>query len=255
MWTVYKHTNKENGKVYIGITGQPVERRWRGDGSGYKKCLLFYRAIQKYGWDNFTHEILHSGLTKKEAEDLEQKLIKKYKSNQKEFGYNIANGGSVHSISDETKKKISDTLKDNYVKENHPNYGKKYSDDFKKKLSEAHKGKFAGESHPNYGKKMSDEQKEKIRDTLLRKGIAPNKKAHEKAVNARRGSTNSDYWLSVIKEVRSIPVIQFDKDNNFIEEYKCITEAANKMGISGSNITAVCKGRRKYAAGYIWKYA
>ena len=104
MWTVYIHTNKENGKVYIGITGQPVERRWRYDGSGYKKCLLFYRAIQKYGWDSFEHKILHEVKTKEEAETLEQKLIKEYKSNNVEFGYNIANGGSVHHISEQTKK-------------------------------------------------------------------------------------------------------------------------------------------------------
>ena len=72
MWTVYIHTNKENGKVYIGITGQTVERRWRSDGSGYKKCLLFYRAIQKYGWDNFNHIVLLENISEECAKEIEK---------------------------------------------------------------------------------------------------------------------------------------------------------------------------------------
>ena len=57
-YTVYMHKNKINGKVYIGITSQqPVKRRWR-KGSCYKNCNKFYKAIQKYGWNNFEHIIL-----------------------------------------------------------------------------------------------------------------------------------------------------------------------------------------------------
>lgn len=61
-YTVYMHTNKTNLKRYIGITGQTVQERWR-DGKGYKSCILFNRAIQKYGWDGFEHEIVASNLT------------------------------------------------------------------------------------------------------------------------------------------------------------------------------------------------
>ena len=56
-YSVYKHTNKVNGKVYIGITYNKPEVRWGSNGIGYKR-QLFWNAIQKYGWDNFTHEIL-----------------------------------------------------------------------------------------------------------------------------------------------------------------------------------------------------
>ncbi len=70
---VYKHTSP-NGKVYIGITKQDVKQRWR-DGNGYKTQPLFYRAIQKYGWDNITHEILFEGLDKSEAEQKETGIL------------------------------------------------------------------------------------------------------------------------------------------------------------------------------------
>lgn len=255
MWTVYIHTNKINSKVYIGITGQSVDRRWRSDGSGYKKCLMFYRAIKKYGWDNFKHETLFENLTKEEAERKEQELIAKYHSNDKEYGYNIANGGSVNSVSQQTKEKIRETLKSNYVKENHTNYGKHFSEEMKKKLSDSHKGIMDGENHPNYGKEMPESQKKKISDTLKRKGIKPSEEVRRKGAQARKGATNSEYQRKRTSEARSIPVVQMDKSGTVINKFASITEAANSVGSNSANITSVCKGKRKYAAGYAWKYA
>lgn len=254
MWKVYKHTNKLNNKIYIGITCQDVERRWRSDGSGYKKCPLFYRAIKKYGWDNFYHDIIYDGLTKEKAGELEQELIKELKSNNPIIGYNIANGGRINNISETTKKKISETLKNNYKKENHHNFGKKYSEELKKKLSIAHIGKNSGKNHSNYGKKMSDEQKEKIRKTMKERHIEPSEETKRKGAEARKGKTNSEYWNKRIKEVRSVPVVQMDKEGNILKTFNSITEASNETGVCGANITKVCKGIRKQACGYKWKY-
>lgn len=90
MYIVYRHTNKINGKVYIGITCQTPEQRWRG-GLGYKDQSKFYGAILKYGWNGFLHEILYSDLSQKDAYELEEKLIKQYDSIKN--GYNIQTGG------------------------------------------------------------------------------------------------------------------------------------------------------------------
>jgi hypothetical protein len=97
------HENKENGKKYIGITQQSLKKR-SNNGKGYTGCTKFYNAIQKYGWENFKHKILFKGLTKEEAELKEQELIKEY--NTQIDGYNIANGGKVNSITEETKNKM-----------------------------------------------------------------------------------------------------------------------------------------------------
>lgn len=62
-----------NDKVYIGITSQDVNKRWR-QGEGYKDQFV-YKAILKYGWKNILHQILLDGLSKEQAEEKEIEYI------------------------------------------------------------------------------------------------------------------------------------------------------------------------------------
>lgn len=72
-WCVYKHTSPSGG-IYIGITKQNPIVRWN-NGFGYKRNPHFYNAIQKYGWNNFQHEIIFSNLTQEEAEKCYLRLL------------------------------------------------------------------------------------------------------------------------------------------------------------------------------------
>lgn len=98
---VYVHTNKINGKKYIGITCQKPEARWGVDGSRYlyrdtRYNSVFAAAIRKYGWENFTHEILFEGLTEAEAKVKEKELIARYRTYigfEDCKGYNMTLGG------------------------------------------------------------------------------------------------------------------------------------------------------------------
>lgn len=128
MYVVYKHTCP-NGKVYIGITGLSPTRRWQR-GKNYITNTYFYRAIEKYGWDNIKHEILFEGLTKDEASSKEVELIALYKSDQRDFGYNLCPGGEINIPSELTRKRMSAARK-----------GKKLSEAQRKKISEASMGK------------------------------------------------------------------------------------------------------------------
>lgn len=92
-YTIYLHRNKINNKVYVGQTCQSLEKRWN-DGKGYKTSPHFYSAIEKYGWDNFEHEILQSGLLADEADRLEKYYISFYNSQNPLYGYNILSGGN-----------------------------------------------------------------------------------------------------------------------------------------------------------------
>lgn len=217
MYTVYRHICP-NGKIYIGVTMLPVKARWGKNGILYKN-QYFYRAIQKYGWDNIKHEIMFDNLTKEEAEAKEKELIEKYKSNQKDHGYNIEGGGYVHYHTQRTRDKMSQTRK-----------GRKLSEEHRKALSESRKGIKLSESHihniseSHKGYVMPESQKEKISNSCKGKG------------------TKS--------------VIKYDLTGNEIERYKSLTEALEAVGgKTSSNISSCCKGRRKNAYGYIWKYA
>lgn len=136
-YVVYKHTCP-NGKVYIGITNQkPLNYRFR-NGKGYIGNEYFTRAINKYGWDNITHEVVFDGLTKEEACDKEIELIAEYNSTDQRYGYNILQGGNLSTtglhwkLSEEAIKRHKEAA---FWK------GKNIPEDIRKKMSDARKGK------------------------------------------------------------------------------------------------------------------
>ena len=92
IWCVYAHINKTNGKIYIGMSSN-IKNRWRV--SSYDKSQTIRKAFDKYGWDNFDHIILIENLSKIMAQECEKYLIKKYNTQNKEFGYNISPGGEL----------------------------------------------------------------------------------------------------------------------------------------------------------------
>ena len=132
-YKVYKHVFP-NGKVYIGITSQSLNDRWRS-GKGYGNNPHITRAINKYGWDNIKHQVLKGDFTLDEANALERKFIAKYQSNNPIFGYNITSGGDgcpgvSHPHTEESKRKISQA-----------NSGKVRTPEMKEHLSQLKKGK------------------------------------------------------------------------------------------------------------------
>lgn len=92
-WCVYIHTNLINGKKYVGITSKKPEHRWKSNGYGYRTQKRFYNAIQKYGWNNFEHEIISTNLSYKDACNEEQCLIKALNTRNANYGYNLTDGG------------------------------------------------------------------------------------------------------------------------------------------------------------------
>lgn len=91
-YSVYIHRNPVNRKTYVGQTALAPERRWN-DGKGYSYNKDFYDDILKYGWSNFTHEVIASGLSFDEANSLEREKVSELKSNDPAYGYNRTPGG------------------------------------------------------------------------------------------------------------------------------------------------------------------
>lgn len=184
IYKVYKHTlpkevsGKDNDMVYIGITCQENPwTRWGVNIPHYKYNKHFSRAISKYSWKNFLHEVLFDGLTQEEANQKEINLIAYYDSTNPEKGYNKANGGCSNGKHTEaTKKIISEKAKKRFEnRENNPMYGMHHSKETKKKMSEKATGRRhseesrqkmskqrAGEKNVMYGKTHTKEAREKI---------------------------------------------------------------------------------------------
>lgn len=217
-YCVYKHT-APNGRVYIGITCNNPLKRW-ANGKGYKNNDYFMKSITKYGWENFTHEILYENLTEPEAKIKEIELIKKYKSNQRLYGFNISSGGESAAgikMSEEQKELIRQG-----------NLGKIISKETRLKLSKASKNTWQnpnfiqymreinlGKNNPQYGKKRTDKEK-------LARGAKP--------------------------------VIQKTREGEIIAEFISLHDAENKTGLKRTGISECCKGNFKQYKGFIWEY-
>lgn len=265
MYCVYKHTCP-NGKVYIGITCCEAHERWK-NGAGYKRNEHFYRAIQKYGWDNIKHEVLFDGLTKEDAENKEIELIATYSSNDKKHGYNCTNGGECagkhtpetiekikerrkgksHPHTHESKEKISCANKgrkhtpEAIEKMRQAKIGKKLSDETREKMSEAQRGEKAW----LYGIPLSEETKEKIRNAHL--GMKSSDEARKKMSESRKGKPTG---RTGEKAPNSKPVMCVETG----QIYSCAAEAGRALGLYSTSITAVVKGKLKTCGGYHWRY-
>ena len=225
-WIVYKHTSP-SGKVYVGVTKNKPEQRW-GNGKGYKTNTRFYRAICKYGWDSFLHEVVAEDLTEAEAIKIETELIALYDSANKLHGYNVALGG--HNQSDESRKKIGETRKARKI------------------------------PSPTTGKHFSKETREKISKALTGKHHTVTEQARINIANAKRGSKNPNYGKPMreqtklrLIEARSKPVVRIIGTNK--ELYQSAAHAEQITGIASCNISRVCSGKRRTAGGCHWEYA
>ena len=202
-YKVYVHINKINHKLYFGQTCcQNVNQRYR-HGKGYIKSPHFYSAIQKYGWDAFEHIIIIDNLTKEEANVVEFELIKKYKTTNKNFGYNILKGGDNRELSEETKEKIRITK----IGNKNPMYNHNFSEEHRERLSTSLKGrrqseewinkrKMFGKRNPMYGKIPSEETRRKISEANKGEnnpmyGVSLTGRTHNEEVRRKIGLKNS----------------------------------------------------------------
>ena len=218
MYTVYQHKNKINGKIYIGITSQKPEDRWGSQGCNYKSSPHFYSAIQKYGWNNFEHNILFTELTKEQACLKEQELIKEYDLMNREFGYNSTSGGDIFVMNEETKQKISQAMMGNQNALGHP-----CSEEKKKKIRDAQKGR-----------KFTEEHKQKLSEAAKNRHVPCSEKKKQ-----------------TLKEKSHKKPVYCEELNKVFES---VQECGRQLGIPATNISKLCNGRGKTLKGYHLRY-
>jgi len=143
---IYKITNNINGKSYIGLKSKTVEESEDYYGSG----KLINQAIDKYGKENFTKEILERNIKSHEILN-DQEIYWIEKIDTYHNGYNLTKGGQGNLgrvASEETKSKLKKAFT-----------GRKRSEETKLKISEAAK-KY------NVGRPVSEETRRKISEAM-----------------------------------------------------------------------------------------
>lgn len=274
-WCVYCHTNKINGKKYIGITCQnPPEKRWK-NGIGYKGSVLFYNAIKKYTWNGFKHEILMIELTEKESKQKEIEFIKKYRTNDRNFGYNLTFGGegiSGFKMSNYSKEKMSASKKISSTK-----YwlGKERDVKTKELISEALRNR-TKELREQIGDKLStpvlqfDKNGKFIKEWKSVSEVCRNESFTTRGnitscCNKKIKSAYGYIWIykenyNDTIEVDYKPnyykrkIVQLSLDCVFINVWDSAIEAERNKGFNNGHIIQCCKGKVKTHKGYKWMY-
>lgn len=225
-YRVYLHTNLINNKKYCGITCMfPMYKRWGHNGSRYKSNRHFWGAIQKYGWENFSHEILFEGLTKEEAGEKEKKIIAKFNLTNPDYGYNMTPGGELSS--EETREIMSKKYK-----------GRTLTEEHKMNISKGLGGK--GVTNVNYGRKHTDISK--LHNSLSKRGPK----------HQNWGKHLSNTTKERIREAVSKPVYQCDLEGNIIKWWENGKDAANELGFGYKAVNNCLRGLRKTSNGFKW---
>jgi group I intron endonuclease len=183
-YTIYRATNLVNSKVYIGFTtnwpqrinGHNYDRRY-----GNAKNKAFYKALQKYGWDNFVWEAIYQSKDEEHTlKIMEPYFINEYRSwvgFEDCNGYNVTKGGEGANGYKRTNQLIESHRKKITGRKQAPEHKAKRVESFKKTMDG--KGTFSGKKH-------SVESIEKIRQAHLGK---PKSESHKMAMRNRPQDT------------------------------------------------------------------
>lgn len=159
---IYTITNIQDGKIYVGRTGNPEARHKRYcyivnniDKDFQFRLRKIHRSLKSDGLDNFVFVVIDTCKSLADAKRQEDEYITLYKSSNPNFGYNERGGQVDGNISlEEFKKRLSIRMSGN----KNPMYGKPRSSKVKKIMSD----KMRGDKNPFYGKIHSEETKKLI---------------------------------------------------------------------------------------------
>ena len=106
----------------------------------------------------------------------------------------------------------------------------------------------------NRGRKHTKEARQNMSQAQLN---LPQEVKDEKAKRlsvAHKGKPHSAEWNSAVSRSKMKKIAQKDKNGNTIAIYSSLGEAAQKVELAASTISAAANNRRKSAGGFSWEY-
>ena len=242
---VYITTNHVNGKKYIGQKRYDKNNKWKSYlGSG----IHLKRAINKYGAENFSKEIIEDCETKECLDQREIYWIQYYNAVESDNFYNIASGGDGGDTKAGYSKEqlmISEEFRKARIRESLPR------------------------GEVSYHAKLTEVQVLEIIERLKNNDFTTDiAKDYQVATGTISSIRNHQTWLHLTKDIvfddisyhrkertrKSKPVVQYDEGGNYIATYDGARIAEKETGIGHKLISAVCNGKKRIAHGYIWRF-
>lgn len=245
---VYLAYLKGQHAFYVGKTTNTLSHRRNqhyASAKSKRNNSIFHKAIRKYGRESFGWSVLEECDTIDELNEAEIKWIKLARCGGKKV-YNICDGGDGglgtdywkgKSLPEETKQKISKSLKEYYKTHDSPMKG------------------MTGDKSPFYGRRHSEETKAKISKSKI--GVPRSEVTKQKLREANLGKKASKETLRKMSK-------RFSGANNpSARPVYCITTgekfdyaklASIKYGCDLSSIIKCCRGKIKTTRGLKFKY-
>lgn len=276
MAIVYQHLRKDTGEVfYIGI-GKAEKRAYNFN----NRTDFWKRIVDKHG---YLIEILYDNITWEEACEIEKSLISKHGKLCNGTGSlcNFTDGGDgiVGLIrTEEHKRKLSETNKAKFLSGE--------TAEHLRTLWKCSSGRKGVKATKEFGENVSKRLKLVYQDKHNHPSITPvlqydlqgnfikeyfcieearevtNAVSIGKVCRGKRKTSGGFIWrykddiqnqhVGKYISPHNREILQYDLQGVFIREYNSIKEAQDNTNIN--NISAVCRGERKKAGGFIWKY-
>lgn len=221
---IYCIENMITHKKYIGQSTD-IKTRWRKHKVNLNKNIHHNEHLQKswnyYGQENFNFTVLER-CSEFELDDKEIYYIENYNTLDREYGYNMRQGGkdAPGKATEEIRQKISLGIKKSYDKELKEMRRKNA---FEQWANPEIKNKIMGENNGMYGKTHTEEARQKISE-------------------AQKGH------VAPFRNTTPVLCVELNK------VFSCACEAAKELGLHNS-ILEVCYGNRHTCGGYHWKFA
>lgn len=280
MGFIYKITNKENGKIYIGQTTRNVQIRWKEHIRRSRQLNTIhsyyplYRAMRLHGIDSFSIETIEE-CDNALLNAQEEFWISYYKSYDRNIGYNMTMGGDggstlnhdkifelwelgyssgeiAHEIN-ASQSNIVAILKsyNNYSTEEGVLRGQKRI--IQKKGKTVNKYDMYGNFIDSFCSAGKAAWSVEHGDANIISKCCRNQKGSHRGFQWRYADSPSPgAYIDLYNGPRKVS--QYDLDGNFICTFDSISQASRIIDIDTSCIIRCCQGKQKCAKGYLWKY-
>ena len=213
---IYKIENLINHKIYIGQSIQIQHRLQKHKST--KDNFYIHRAIQKYGKENFSYDIIEE-CQPNQLDKRECYWIKHYNS-LIPYGYNMVPGGSNGTGLAKGRAVEQYYLSGEYI-----------------------------QTFPS-----ANQAGEKLNINISNITSCCNEERLQAGPFQWKWKDSNKKIKPIKGQYYNDPVLKFDLEGNFLQEYFSLTEASQKNNISKSSISEACKENQKSAGGFQWKY-